>query len=631
MALVSLQNISWGFAHPPLIADISLQVEKGERVCLVGRNGVGKSTLLKLIAGEMLPDKGKVVRQQGVRIASLAQEVPGDTDGTVFDVISKGLGNKGAALSEYLKLSENSGGETKTGKHQGALHQRLMEFNEWDLLHRVEAVMSQFQLDPKARFSGLSAGVKRKVLFARAFSNVPDILLLDEPTNHFDIDTIVWMEAFILQHVKTLLFVTHDREFMRKIAGRVVELERGRILSFPCGYDAFIEKREALFAAEDRQAGVFDKKLAQEEAWIRQGIKARRVRNQGRVRALQKMRAAYRSRRQKAGNVTFHLQEAEKTGKLVIEAKRLHQAYHGHRVLNDFSTVVMRGDRVGIIGPNGAGKTTLLKILFKELAPDKGTVRHGTNLQIVYFDQLREQLDVNKTVRDNICEGNDFVVFNGKQRHVISYLQDFLFSPERCRTPVYVLSGGEKNRLLLAKLFTRSANVLVLDEPTNDLDTETLLLLEDLLFEFNGTVLLVSHDRAFLNNVVTSSIVFESDGRILEYAGGYDDWLIQRSTMSSLAPQCKKQDQPKESKQKTVHRVIKKLGYMEKRELESLPQKIEILETEQKELYQTMSDPLFYQKEKEEIAAIKSRLDAVEKACEAAYQRWEELDEIDDR
>ena len=623
MALISLQDVTWGFAEPPLLDNISLQIEKGERICLVGRNGVGKSTLLKILAGSMPPDKGSVVTQQGIRIAALAQTVPNGQSQTVFEVIARRMGEKGRAVSDYHKASTRLGDGIVGDGALSALHQRVDALDGWRLIHQIEQMLSRLQLEPDAIFSDLSAGMKRKALFAGAFADMPDVLLLDEPTNHLDIDTILWMESFLLQHAKTLLFVTHDREFVKKLAGRIIELDRGRTTSYACNYDTYLQRREAVLQEEARQQQVFDKKLAREEAWIRQGIKARRVRNQGRVRALKKMRETYRARRQKMGQAKIVVQEAERTGKLVIEANGLVYSYKKQRILNHFSTIIMRGDKIGIIGPNGAGKTTLLKMLFKELSPDEGTVRHGTHLQVAYFDQLREQLDEEKTVRENIGEGNDFVVCNGKKRHTISYLQDFLFSPDRCGTPVHVLSGGEKNRLLLAKLFTRPANVLVLDEPTNDLDSETLLLLEDRLFDFNGTVLLVSHDRAFLNNVVASTIVFEEKGRVVEYAGGYDDWLLQRQPPEATSTK----RETKEKKPASKARSTNKLGYMEQRELEYLPQKIEALETEQKNLYQSLSDPAFYKREKEDIAAIKAKLDEVERACEEAYLRWEALEQ----
>jgi ATP-binding cassette subfamily F protein uup len=434
------------------------------------------------------------------------------------------------------------------------------------------------------------------------------------------------MEEFLLRHVKSLLFITHDRAFLRKIAGRIMELDRGRLISYDCDYATYLKRKQAAVEIEETQNAVFDKKLSREEAWIRKGIKARRTRNEGRVRSLQKMRAACRARRRKIGNVRLQVQEAERTGKLVIEARDVSFFYEQAPIVKDFSTVIMRGDKVGIIGPNGVGKTTLLKILLKTASPESGSVRHGTNLQIVYFDQLREQLDEQKSVWENIAAGNDFIIFNGQKRHVISHLHDFLFSSQRCRTPVYVLSGGEKNRLLLAKLFTQPANVLVLDEPTNDLDAETLELLEELIFEYPGTLLLVSHDRAFLNNVVTSTIVFEGNGQVTECTGGYDDWLSPRS--QGAAEQSPAKAGRKKVRPKPQVRASHRLGYMQKREMHDLPQKIEALESEQKELFAILSEPEFYKKEKDEIAGIKSDLDRVEGEIETAYHRWEELEAI---
>jgi len=449
---------------------------------------------------------------------------------------------------------------------------------------------------------------------------------LDEPTNHLDIDTIIWMEEFILRYIKTLLFVTHDRAFLKNTANRIMELDRGRLVSYNCNYTTYLERRQAALDAEEKQNFVFDKKLSQEEAWIRKGIKARRTRNEGRVRSLEKMRAAYRTRRGKIGDVRLQAQEAERTGKLVIETKAVSFFYQQTPIVRDLSTVIMRGDKVGIIGPNGVGKTTLLRILLKEMSPEAGSVRHGTHLQVAYFDQLRAQLDEQKTVQENIAEGNDFIIFNGQKRHVISHLHNFLFSTDRCRTPVYVLSGGERNRLMLAKLFARPANVLVLDEPTNDLDAETLELLEELLLEYQGTLLLVSHDRAFLNNVVTSTFVFEGDGRVIEYAGGYDDWLIQKPKRKE--PPSPQKNDGKKIRPKPMPPKPAKLGYMQKRELNDLPQKIDTLESRQKELYAAMSDPLFYKKGKEEIGRVKAHLDRVENEIKTAYLRWQELEEM---
>ncbi|MDA3835560.1 MAG: ATP-binding cassette domain-containing protein, partial [Spirochaetales bacterium] len=520
MALIGTRDVCWGFGDPPLLEKITFQIAKGERVCLLGRNGAGKSTMLKLLSGEILPDSGEVWRRQGATLAVLEQDVPVEFDGTIFDVVAEGLGPNGKVLAEYNRISMQL--ETvdtpELVKKQDELQNRVNSDNGWELLRQVESVLSKTLLDPEKKIADLSAGMKRRTLFARALAGQPDILLLDEPTNHLDIDSIIWMEEFILRNVTTLLFITHDRAFLKKIANRIMELDRGSIVSYNCNYETYLKRREAALEAEESQNRVFDKKLSKEETWVRQGIKARRTRNEGRVRALKKMRAAFQSRRKQSGNVKMQVQEAERTGKLVIEAKNINLLYGTTPIVRDFTTVIMRGDKVGFIGPNGVGKTTLLKILLKEISPDDGCVRHGTHLQVAYFDQLRAQLDTHKTVQENIGEGNDFIIFNGEKRHVISYLQDFLFSPERCRTPVHVLSGGEKNRLLLARLFTRPANVLVMDEPTNDLDAETLELLETLLFEYTGTLLLVSHDRAFLNNVVTSTLVFEGQGQVIEYA-----------------------------------------------------------------------------------------------------------------
>ncbi|MBW2011777.1 MAG: ATP-binding cassette domain-containing protein, partial [Deltaproteobacteria bacterium] len=554
MALIGMRDVCWGFADPPLLENITLQIEKGERVCLIGRNGVGKSTMLKLFGGKMLPDSGDIWRQQGITVAALEQDVPSGFDGTIFDVVAEGLGKKGKAMAEYNRICKipEAMGTPELAKRRDELQHMLDSGGGWNLLRQIESVLSRTRLDPEKKFADLSAGMKRRTLFTRALALEPDLLLLDEPTNHLDIDSIIWMEEFILRHVKTLLFITHDRAFLKKIANRIMELDRGRLVSYDCDYDTYLKRREAAFQAEERQNRVFDKKLSQEEVWIRQGIKARRTRNEGRVRALEKMRETYRARRGKTGNVRLRIQEAERTGKIVVEAKDICFSHGEDPIVRNFSTAIMRGDKLGIIGPNGVGKTTLLKILLKEITPDTGSVRHGTNLQIVYFDQLRAQLEEQKTVQENIAEGNDFIVFNDQRRHVISYLQDFLFSPERCRTPVYVLSGGEKNR----------------DEPTNDLDAETLELLEDLLFDYKGTLLLVSHDRAFLNNVATSTIVFESKGQVAEYAGGYDDWLMQRPKPQQ-EPLPEKKSRPK-NRQKPMPHKKRRLGYMEKRELEDL-------------------------------------------------------------
>jgi ABC transport system ATP-binding/permease protein len=605
MALIALQDVCWGFGGPPLLDNINLQIEKGQRICLLGRNGVGKSTLLRLISGDISPDSGSIPNHGKITISALGQEVPMGADLTIFEVVARGLRDTEFQNSEYV----NSGsGPTR-------------------LKQSVESILSRAGLDPELRFVELSAGMKRRTLFAQALVADPDLLLLDEPTNHLDIAAITWMEEYIKRHVKTLLFVTHDRAFLKRIANRIIELDRGGITVYDCGYDTFLQRRDATMEAEAHQDHVFDKKLSREEIWIRQGIKARRTRNEGRVRALLKMREKARDRRKKIGNVRLVLQEAKQSGKMVIEATAVDHCYGQTPVLSDFSTTVMRGDKVGIIGPNGVGKTTLLNILLKKISPDSGTVCHGTHLDVAYFDQLRDQLDEEKTLVENIGEGNDFIVFNGGKRHVISHLQDFLFSPDRCRIPIRVLSGGERNRLLLAKLFIRPANVLVLDEPTNDLDVETLELLEELLFNYKGTLLLVSHDRAFLNSVVTSTLVFEGKGRVTEYAGGYDDWLLQRP--KPVEPEAALEKETPKAHPPPIPSKPRKLGYMQSRELQALPGKIDALESEQKELYAVMSDPSFYKKNKDEITAIQKSLQEVEGKIKESYIRWEFLESLE--
>jgi ATP-binding cassette subfamily F protein uup len=632
---MGVRDLTWGFDHPPLLEKINLQIEVGERVCLLGRNGEGKSSLLKLLAGELQPDAGEVWRQQGVRVGLLEQEVPASAEGSaaehsLFDIVAEGLGRPGRALVAYHRLCHLAPEQetSEIRRERDALQHQLEQGDGWAQQRRVESVLSQTKLDPEAPFASLSAGMKRRTLFARALVKDPDLLLLDEPTNHLDIEAILWLEDFLRKQVKTLLFVTHDRAFLRKVANRIIELDRGRTFSYACDYATYLKRREEDLAAEVKQNARFDKKLSQEEAWIRQGIKARRTRNEGRVRALEKMRAAYRERRSKSGNVRLRVQEAERTGKLVIQTRNLSFAHPERPIVADLSTVIMRGDKVGLMGPNGVGKTTLIKLLLKALAPDAGSVRHGTHLEVVYFDQLRAQLDENKTVQENIGEGNDFIEFDGQRRHTISYLQDFLFSPQRCRTPVYVLSGGEKNRLMLAKLLTRPANVLILDEPTNDLDVETLELLEEVLLDYSGTLLLVSHDRAFLNHVVTRTLVFEGEGQVTAYAGGYDDWLAQRpKPPASMAPAERKPVAKPKSIKVSAKRT--KRTFTEEHELAELPAQLEALEAEQQALFDAMSAESFYQQEKGAITAAKQRLEDLEAAIAKVYARWETLEALD--
>ena len=625
MALISLRNITLAFGGPPLFDGINLQIEPGDRLCLVGRNGSGKSTLLKLIGGELPPEGGEVQRQQGLKVAQVAQDIPLGLTGTVFDVVASGMGNTAELLADYHHVCH----ELATVSSEALLArlevlQKMLEENDgWSLHQEVERVLKRLDLDAEAEFTSLSGGTKRRVLLARALVSSPDILILDEPTNHLDIDTILWLEEFLAKSVKTVLFVTHDRAFARRLANRVAELDRGRLYAFPCGYDEFTERREALLEAEISRQALFDKKLAQEEVWVRQGIKARRTRNEGRVRALKKLRDESRQRRVRQGTAKIQLQEADRSGALVAEAANISFSYDGKTVIKNLSTTIMRGDRIGIIGPNGSGKTTLLRLLLGDLQPQQGEIKLGTRREVIYFDQLREQLDLDKSVQENVGEGNDTLIINGSSRHIIGYLQDFLFSPERARSPVSILSGGERNRLLLAKLFTKPSNILVMDEPTNDLDAETLDLLEDLLLEYSGTLLLVSHDREFLNNVVTSTLVLGGDGTVREFVGGYDDWL-QQATNETSAPQVVAQATAEKTKPQKERPP--KLSFKEERELVSLPEQIAGLEKEQVQLHTRLSDPELYKSAGAEVASINTRLKALESELAMAYKRWEKLE-----
>lgn len=629
MALVSLQNITVSFGGPLLLEGVDLSIDPGERVCLVGRNGTGKSTIMRLIAGEVKPDSGEIVYQQGVRVALLTQEVPPHLSGAVFDVVSGAFGEQGTLLSDYHHVSARLGCG-QSGKLLAELEDIQHRFEAaggWQMQQKVGEILTRLRLPEDAEFSTLSGGLKRRVLLARALAGAPDLLLLDEPTNHLDIDSIAWLEEFLLSFGGTLLFVTHDRALLRKLATRIVDLDRGRLTSWPGSYEAYLELKQAALDAEAVEHAKFDKKLAAEEAWIRQGVKARRTRNEGRVRALKELRRIRSERREVAGTARMQAQEAERTGKLVIEAANVTQGYGGGPVVRDFSTTIIRGDKIGIIGPNGSGKTTLLKVLLGELAPEKGTVKHGTNLEIAYLDQHREQLDDEKTVQDNVANGSDYVTVNGNRRHVIGYLQDFLFAPARARSPVKVLSGGERNRLLLARIFTKPSNVLVLDEPTNDLDIETLDLLEELLMDYPGTVLLVSHDRAFINNVVTGTLVLEGGGRVSEHVGGYDDWLRESGNRREAARaeprSVEKQPAPAPRKERP-----RKLTFKEQKELDWLPQRIEELEAEQQRIVAAMADPAFYRESGGKVADTTARLDAVGKELADAYRRWDELESV---
>jgi len=591
MALLSLLDIHLAFGGPSVLEQVNLQIDPGERVCLVGRNGSGKSTLMRVIAGELKPDSGEIFRPAGSVCTRLTQEVPEGVAGPVRDVIASGL--------------------RPMGEHD----------EEWERDVLVDTLIERLQLDPAAEFSTLSGGLKRRTLLGRALAGKPDLLMLDEPTNHLDIESILWLEEFLLEAKLTLFFVTHDRAFLRKLATRIVELDRGRLAGWACDYDTYLTRKQEVLEAEERQQAQFDKKLAQEEAWIRRGVRAQRSRAQGRIEALKRMRAERSARRERTGNVTLKLAEAERSGVKVIDAEDVAFAWPGGKPLvRDLTTTILRGDKIGLIGPNGSGKTTLIKLLLGQLAPTAGTIKHGTNLEVIYFDQHREQIDGDKSVADNIANGNATVTIDGRTRHVISYLQDFLFTADRARTPARVLSGGERNRLLLARLFTKPANVLVMDEPTNDLDAETLDLLEDLLVEYSGTLLLVSHDRAFLDEVVTSTLVLEGGGRVGEYVGGYSDWLAYRA-----APKPAPAAAPKPAASAKKPRA---LNAKEAKALAALPAAIEALEREQAELAGKLGDPVLYKKDPQAFQAAKARLEEVERAQAAAFAQWEELEGV---
>jgi len=627
-----MQDVSVGYSGHPLLEHLDFHIEPGERICLLGRNGVGKSTLIKLICGELEPESGVISKAPSFSVTCLTQTVPAGLKGTVFDVVSEGLGSRGKLLAEYHLLSHRIATEPHNKGllgHLDKLQHSLDIEGGWQLSRYVEMIVENIKLDIDAEVESLSAGMKRRVLLAQAIVREPDMLLLDEPTNHLDIEAITWLEEFLSQYNGTLMFVSHDRAFVKKLATRIIELDRGQLASYHCNYETYLTRKEAALAAETVVYALFDKKLAREEVWIRKGIKARRTRNEGRVRVLKKMREDRKRRKELIGTVRMQLSNTKLSGNLVIEAQDISFGYEPEKpIICGFSTMIMRGDKIGIIGPNGSGKTTLLRILLKELATQQGSVRHGTNLDIAYFDQLHAQLDYEKSVYDNIAEGSDIVVINGKPRHIISYLGDFLFTPSQARNTVANLSGGERNRLLLARLFIRPSNVLVLDEPTNDLDIETLDLLEEFLLQFPGTVLLVSHDREFLNNVVTSTMAIEGDGIVKEYVGGYDDWVRQSKNTPVIQQQPQKAPAPsRQTGRKQTASRPRKLSFKEKKELEAIPKLIETLETEQQQLHDAMANPDFYKK-CADIAAVTARLKELGKQLENTYARWQILEEL---
>ncbi|TWT83974.1 ABC transporter ATP-binding protein uup [Planctomycetes bacterium CA13] len=597
MNLLSIDDLTIGFRGPSLLESVSAKIDSGQRIGLLGRNGAGKTTLMRILTGDVVPDHGSVTIRPGTRIMRLSQSVPRDWTGTVKSVVL--------------------GDDYDPHDHDEA----------WKLDHAVDSTLSRMQLDPDVAFETLSSGLKRRVLLARAISREPDVLLLDEPTNHLDIASILWLEEFLSRWENTLIFVTHDRSFLQNLANRIWEIDRGRLFDWSCDYKTFLARKEQALATEEKQNALFDKRLAEEEAWIRQGIKARRTRNEGRVRALKAMRLVRSERRNNEGKAKLNLQDAQRSGALVAKLKDVSFSYGDLPIMQNFSTTIMRGDKVGIIGRNGAGKSTLLKLLLGQLEPTEGNVRLGTNLAIAYFDQLRDTLDPERTVEENVGNGADRIQIGDKTKHIIGYLQDFLFTPERIRTQVKFLSGGERNRVLLAKLMTQPANVIVLDEPTNDLDAETLEMLEDQLVEFSGTVLMVSHDRTFLNNVVSSTIVFEEDG-VNEYVGGYDEWqaaVQRRNEQLSETPEPAKKKLTPAAEQQTKPET-KKLSYKEQRELAELPARIESLEAAIEKLHQTMADPGFYQSEGAKIAEATNKLAELDQHLANAFARWEELE-----
>ena len=637
--LLTLDRVSLAFGHLPLLDQVNAQVEPGERVCVLGRNGSGKSTLLRILSGEQPPDSGTVWRQPNLRVARLDQDVPLSEHLPVFDVVARGLGDISALVTAYHQAAVGVAHDASPAALAllGRRQHELEERDGWRLEQRVETVLSRLSLPADAIVDTLSGGWRRRVLLARALVAGPDLLLLDEPTNHLDIDAITWLEDFLADYPGAVVFVTHDRAFLQRLATRILEIDRGRLTSWPGDYAAFARRKEEWLANESAAQEKFDRKLAEEEVWVRQGVKARRTRNEGRVRALEAMRAERAARREQAGTARMQVEAADQSGRLVFEATRVSKAFGGVPVVSSFSTRIMRGDRVGLIGPNGAGKTTLLRLLLGEIQPDQGEVRAGVNVQVAYYDQQRERLDPEATVFDTIGEGNDTVTINARTRHVNGYLADFLFPPERARSPVKALSGGERNRLLLARLFTRPANVLVLDEPTNDLDLESLELLEAQLAEFPGTLLLVSHDRAFLDNAVTSTLVFEGGGRVQEYVGGYQDWLRQRAAAletaarAGTAPPDGPRQRPKTnrvagSEGRPGAGARQKLSFNERREFAALPGRIDALEAEVRRLDEAIAGPEFYREGSEEIARTLARADEARRELDEAYARWLDLE-----
>ncbi|MDQ8163318.1 MAG: ATP-binding cassette domain-containing protein [Gemmatimonadota bacterium] len=629
MSLVSLQDVRVAFGGPPVLHHADFAIERGERVCLLGRNGAGKSTFMKVLDGTQLPDSGAVVKLGGITMARLDQEMPPVLTGSMFEVVAEGLGERGRLLTAYHAASLRVSVDHSEAalRDLDRLHRALDAADAWQLHIRVETVLEHLGLDPEARIEHASGGRTRQALLARALVCEPDLILLDEPTNHLDIEAIEWMEEYLTSRGLTLIFVTHDRAFLRRVATRIVELDRGRLVDFGTDYDTYLERKDAMLASEAKSWEEFDKRLAKEEVWIRTGIQARRTRNEGRVRGLEALRVERSQRRERVGTTRAQAQDAERSGRMVIEANAISFSHGPKPIVSALTTTIMRGDRVGLVGPNGCGKTTLIKLLLGDLEPQSGTIRHGTNLEVAYFDQRREQLDPERSVFDSIADGADFVTIGGQPRHVNGYLQDFLFPPERARTPVRALSGGERNRLLLARLFTRAFNVLVLDEPTNDLDIETLDVLESLLNAFSGTLLLVSHDRAFLDAVVSSTLVFEGKGVVREYVGGYTDWLRQRAVVAPPPGAAAPRRAEPVAVSTSPSAKKRKLSYKEQQELAALPDRIAAAEAELAQGYASLADPAVI-RDPAVLATLRRRVAELEAAIPVLMERWEALETI---
>ncbi|PCK32264.1 ATP-binding cassette ATPase Uup [Pseudoalteromonas piscicida] len=634
MDLIRIAKAQLAFGSHPILDQADAVIESGERVCIVGRNGAGKSTLLKVLDDQVQLDDGEINRVGGLKVSRLEQDPPKGANGSVFDYVANGLPEAAELLIEFHEVSEKlqTSQSDKLMTRLERLTQRLESEDAWRFESKIKQVLSQLQLDANMRLEELSGGWLRKVALAKALVSDPDLLLLDEPTNHLDMQSVIWLEQFLKEFKGGIVFISHDRAFIRAMATRILDLDRGKLVSYPGDYAQYLEQKAHDLKVEEQQNALFDKKLAEEETWIRQGIKARRTRNEGRVRALKALRVERKQRIEQQGKTDFNIETADRSGKLVFEAKHLDKAFSQKVIVKDFSTLVMRGDRIGLVGPNGAGKTTLLKMLFGDIAPDSGSVKQGVNLEVAYFDQYREKLDEEATVQDNVAEGKQEVMMGGRSRHVLGYLQDFLFPPARARTPVKALSGGEKNRLLLAKLFLKPSNIIVLDEPTNDLDIETLELLEEILNQYQGTVLVVSHDREFIDNTCGSVWAFEGEGQVTEIVGGYSDFELYQQKRLQQKKEAEKVHQEKQQavpvKKEPAPVRSNKLSYKLKLELESLPSKVEDLEEAVNKQQALVSDPDFFKQDQKTTHEALNHLAELESKLEAAFERWEELEAL---